>query len=88
MEKIKDLLLKETSDLSKYDIYFIWDSLKTAGSDQWIFVNNGHKAGACWGSGSWEYHTYLDTVEYVNIDSLSVGGRIFGTYALYLAGYD
>jgi hypothetical protein len=88
MNKILDLLLKDTPDLKKYDITITWNALKTTGSDQWIFVNNGHKAAACWGSGSWEYHTYLDNPDYVTIDSLSVGGRIFGTYALYLAGYD
>jgi hypothetical protein len=88
MNRIKDLLLEDTPDLQKYDISIYWNDLKTAGSDQWIFVNKGHKAAACWGSGSWEYHTCKDTVDYVTIDSLSVGGRIFGTYALYLAGYD
>ncbi|MCK5559940.1 MAG: M28 family peptidase [Thermoplasmata archaeon] len=88
MNKIKDLLLDATPDLEKYEITITWNSLIGAGSDQWIFVNNGHKVAACWGSGSWEYHTHLDTPDYVTIDSLSVGGRIFGTYALYLAGYD
>lgn len=88
LEKIKKLLLQDSSDLEKYEISITWSSLKTAGSDQWIFVNNGHQAVGCWGSGSWEYHTYMDTPDYVTPESLSVGGRILGTYALYLAGYD
>ena len=38
-----------------------------------------------WGS-SWEYHTALDTIEYVSKDSWRLSGIIFGTLALDLAG--
>jgi hypothetical protein len=85
MENIADQLLDDSPELEKYDIDMFYDPLKSGGSDQLIFARNNIRAAACWGSGSWEYHTYLDTIDRVNIESLSVGGRIFGTYALYLA---
>lgn len=84
MESITTKLLENDPDLEKYDIYIEYNDLKSGGSDQLIFARNDIKAAACWGSGSWEYHTYLDTIEHVNAESLSVGGRIFGSYALYL----
>jgi hypothetical protein len=85
MEKIADKLLDSEPTLEKYDIQISYNNLKSGGSDQLIFAKNDVMAGACWGSGSLEYHTYLDTIEHVNAESLSVGGRIFGSYALFLA---
>lgn len=85
MKSITKGLLKNDQDLEKYDINIEYNDLKSGGSDQLIFARNDIKAAACWGSGSWEYHTYLDTIKHVNAESLSVGGRIFGSYALYLA---
>jgi hypothetical protein len=85
MNRIKNQLLDDSPELEKYDIDMFYDNLKSGGSDQLIFARNNIRAAACWGSGSWEYHTYLDSIDRVNIESLSVGGRLFGTYALYLA---
>ncbi len=85
MERITKKLLENCPDLEKYDVYIEYNDLKSGGSDQLIFASNDIKAAACWGSGSWEYHTYLDTIEHVNAESLSMGGRIFGSYALYLS---
>ena len=39
----------------------------------------------CYGSGSLEYHTYLDTMERFNEESLAVSGIILGSYARWLA---
>lgn len=39
----------------------------------------------CYGSGSLEYHTYLDTMDRFNEESLAVSGIIFGSYARWLA---
>jgi hypothetical protein len=85
MNRIKDRLLSDSPALKKYDIDLFYDNLKSGGSDQLIFARNNVRAAACWGSGSWEYHTYLDSIDRVNAESLSIGGRIFGTYALYIA---
>jgi hypothetical protein len=84
MNKITNQLLDDFPELEKYNIDILYDSLASAGSDQLIFARNDIRAASCWGSGSWEYHTYLDKIDRVNAESLSVGGRIFGSYALYL----
>ena len=43
------------------------------------------RAVVCYGSGSWEYHTYADDMTHFNEESLSVSGTIYGTYLRYLA---
>ncbi|MEE9151565.1 MAG: M20/M25/M40 family metallo-hydrolase [Thermoplasmata archaeon] len=85
MKSITNQLLRDDPDLKKYDIAIGYNDLKSGGSDMNVFANHGIRVASCWGSGSWEYHTYLDNIERVNAESLSVGGRIFGSYALYLA---
>ena len=39
----------------------------------------------CYGSGSAEYHTYLDRMDRFNEESLAVSGIIYGSYARWLA---
>ncbi len=43
------------------------------------------KALVCYGSGSQEYHTYLDRMDRFNEESLAVSGIIYGSYARWLA---
>ncbi len=43
------------------------------------------RALVCYGSGSTEYHTYLDTMDRFNEESLIVSGVIFGSIVRYLA---
>ena len=43
------------------------------------------RAIVCYGSGSTEYHTYLDTMDRFNEESLMVSGIIYGSVARYLA---
>ena len=45
------------------------------------------RAVVCYGSGSWEYHTYKDNMERFNEESLGVSVTIYGTYLSALA-YD
>jgi hypothetical protein len=40
---------------------------------------------SCYGSGSYEYHTYLDTMDRFNEESLAVSGIIYGSFAYNLA---
>lgn len=86
MEDITKALQEEHPEFSKYEVSLSYSDLKSGGSDQWIFANNDIRVAACWGSGSYEYHTYLDNIDHVNPESQSLSGRIFGSYALYLAG--
>jgi Zn-dependent M28 family amino/carboxypeptidase len=43
------------------------------------------RALVCYGTGSWEYHTYKDDMSHFNEESLAVSGIIYGTYAAGLA---
>ena len=81
---------------SKYQISFnLLDGEKNGenampyNSDHGPFVydlgeENG-KAIVCYGTGSWEYHTYADDMTRFNEESLSVSGTIYGTYLRFLA---
>ena len=46
------------------------------------------RAVVCYGSGSWEYHTYADTMERFNEESLGISVTIYGTYMRFLAYSD
>ena len=43
------------------------------------------RAIVCYGSGSWEYHTFHDDMDRFNEESLAVSGIIYGSYAAWLA---
>lgn len=43
------------------------------------------RAAVCYGSGSWEYHTYLDDITRFNEESLGISVTIYGNYVKYLA---
>ena len=97
--RITDLYKQERSEIAdKYDIQFsLLDGAQgeadqmPCNSDHCPFVydlgsKNG-RAAVCYGSGSWEYHTYLDTMDRFNEESLSVSSTVYGTYIRLLA-YD
>ena len=97
--RITDLYKQERSELAdKYDIRFNLlngaqgeENQMPCNSDHCPFVydlggKNG-RAAVCYGSGSWEYHTYLDTMDRFNEESLAISTTIYGTYMRLLA-YD
>ena len=101
IERITEKFKAERSDLaSKYSITIrTLDGPKNSetgmpyNSDHGPFVYDlvhdesdkpGH-ALVCYGSGSWEYHTYMDNMDHFNEESLAVSAIIYGTYARYLA---
>ncbi len=43
------------------------------------------RALVCYGSGSWEYHTFHDDMDRFNEESLAVSGIIYGSYVAWLA---
>jgi len=85
LQQIRGLLLEDSPQLSKYDIQIRYDPMKNPPSDHRGFALLGRDICNTWGSGCWEYHTYKETADYVNPESLQLAGRIFGTYALQLA---
>jgi len=97
--RITDLYKQERSEIaSNYDIQFSLlngpqgdTNEMPCNSDHCPFVydlngKNG-RAVVCYGSGSWEYHTYLDTMDRFNEESLAISSTIYGTYMRLLA-YD
>jgi len=82
--RIRDNMLDQSPELKKYNVYMYLTDL-AGSSDQAPFVELGIPATSAWGSGSWEYHTYMDTTDRLNPESLQLAGRVQGTLALELA---
>ena len=97
IQAITEIYQKERSEVAdRYDIRFQLldgdqgdDNQMPCNSDHCPFVYDlGGKEGravVCYGSGSWEYHTYLDTMDRFNEESLDVSTTIYGTYMRLLA---
>ena len=101
IERITDLYKYWRSDVAdRYDIQialYNGDKGESDGmpynSDHGPFVydlgdNIRGRAVVCYGSGSWEYHTYLDNMERFNEESLGVSVTVYGTYMRFLAYSD
>ena len=97
IQAIAQIYQKERSEIAnRYDIRFQLldgdlgdDNQMPCNSDHCPFVYDlGGKEGravVCYGGGSWEYHTYLDTMDRFNEESLDVSTTIYGTYMRLLA---
>tara|TARA_B100000902_G_scaffold150299_1_gene146848 strand:- start:29269 stop:30987 length:1719 start_codon:yes stop_codon:yes gene_type:complete len=85
----------EISNQYNIDIRKIQDNEMPYNSDHAPFVYNidedetdGKEYGnalVCYGSGSSEYHTYLDNMDRFNEESLAISGIIYGSLVYYLA---
>lgn len=84
MEDIRDDFYVKFPEYKKYNITFYQNEMRS-GSDQATFAIEGKDVSACWGAGSWEYHTPGDTIDYVNAESLGVSGRMAAAFLLWLA---
>ena len=100
IERIMDLFKEERSEIAdKYDIQLLDVLDGDRGDEDEMPCNSDHcpfvydlggkdgRAVVCYGSGSWEYHTYLDTMDRFNQESLAISTTIYGTYMRLLA-YD
>jgi hypothetical protein len=82
---------KYTINLGLYDGAKGEDDGMPCNSDHCPFVYNLDggdtvgRAAVCYGSGSWEYHTYLDDMTRFNEESLGISITIYGNYVKYLA---
>jgi hypothetical protein len=79
-----DIVQKKNPEFQKYNVTSEYSHLKF-GSDQVAFLLQDVPVSFLGGSGSWEYHTYMDTIEHVNAESMALFGIVCGSYALYLA---
>lgn len=101
IERITDLYKDKRSDVAdRYDIQLaLYQGAQ--GEPDGMPYNSDHgpfvydlgddirgRAVVCYGSGSWEYHTYLDTMDRFNEESLGVSVTIYGTYMRFLAYSD
>ncbi len=89
---IKEFGKQHSSLYEKYpiNVRYIESSEMPNNSDFAPFLNeiDGNEFGnvvSCYGSGSSEYHTYLETMERFNEESLAVSGIIYGSFAYHLA---
>ncbi|MDP6869458.1 MAG: M28 family peptidase [Candidatus Poseidoniaceae archaeon] len=100
-QHISDITVQYLDDnpdiASKYEILlYLLDG--DQGSDKEMPCNSDHcpfvyqlddgkrgRAAVCYGSGSWEYHTYLDDIDRFNEESLGISVTIYGAYIQYLA---
>jgi len=100
IERITSLYKNERSDVAdRYDIQLAVYA-GAQGEPDGMPYNSDHgpfvydlgsergRAIVCYGSGSWEYHTYLDTLDRLNPESMGVSVTIYGTYMRFLAYSD
>ena len=99
IKRIAELYKTERSEIAqKYDIRFSLLDGDQGESDEMpcnqttarlsmTLAEREEEPVSCYGSGSWEYHTYLDTMDRFHEESLAVSGTIYGTYMRLLA-YD
>jgi hypothetical protein len=81
----KNKMLEQNPNLKKYQINYEMRNPFPGNSDHYIFSDNEVPFYVCFGSGSQEYHSYLDDISHVNTESLAVSAIIFGSYALKIA---
>lgn len=84
---IQELAKQRDDRFQKYDIAITVGDMNS-GSDQAAFLYLDKHVCHAAGSGSLEYHTYLDDINHINTESEALFGEILGTYAYYLAEND
>lgn len=97
VQEISDIYWDANKDMAKkYEISFALLEGEKGESDgmpynsdhgPFVYDLDGRNGNAivCYGSGSWEYHTYLDDMSRFNEESLGISVTIYGTYLRYLA---
>jgi aminopeptidase YwaD len=81
---IKNFTLANYPKLTKYQINISYSPLD-GGSDYVPFTKLNKSTSSFWGNGLPGYHTPYDSIEWLNPESLSIAGHIYGTYLLYTA---
>ncbi len=76
---------RETPIYSQYTPLVTYADTSQMGSDMAVFAAVGKPALFASGCGSLEYHTYLDDIDRVQPGSLAYSGRVFASFALWLA---
>lgn len=85
LQKAQAKILRETPAYAKYNTNLGYADTSRMGSDMAVFAAVGKPALFAFGCGSWEYHTYLDDIDRVTPESLAYSGRVFASFAVWLA---
>jgi len=71
-----------------YNISVEWaESPEQVGSDSMPFALLGIETCNFWGSGSWEYHTYMDDITHFSPEGIKMAVLMGGSYAMWLADH-
>jgi hypothetical protein len=87
IETIIDDIYEDRPDLEQRFNYSVslMEHPGEVGSDSMPFARSGIPTINFWGSGSWEYHTYLEDMTHFMAEGLEMAVLIGGTYAIFLA---
>lgn len=87
IQAIIDQVYEDNPDLDKVFDYHIalMEHPGEVGSDSMPYAQLGIETVNFWGSGSWEYHTYLEDTSHFMAEGLEMAVLIGGSYAMWLA---
>jgi hypothetical protein len=87
LEAIIDQIYEDRPDLEeRFDYQVAWmEDPSVVGSDSMPYARLGIETINFWGSGAWEYHTYLEDISHFTPEGLEMAVLIGGAYALWLA---
>jgi hypothetical protein len=87
LEAIIDQIYEDRPDLEeRFDYRVAWmEDPSVVGSDSMPYAQLGIETVNFWGSGAWEYHTYLEDISHFMAEGLEMAVLIGGAYAMWLA---
>jgi len=87
LEAIIDQIYEDRPDLEAlFDYGVAWmEDPSVVGSDSLPYAQLGIETVNFWGSGAWEYHTYLEDISHFSPEGLEMAVLIGGAYAMWLA---
>ncbi len=87
LEAIIEQIYDDRPDLEEtFDYQVAWmEDPSVVGSDSMPYARLGIETANFWGSGAWEYHTYLEDISHFMPEGLEMAVLIGGAYALWLA---
>jgi Zn-dependent M28 family amino/carboxypeptidase len=85
LEPYEKKMFEKNRNLKKYTVEYNLRDPFPGNSDHYIFEANDVPFFVCFGSGSKGYHSYMDTMDQFNAESLAVSAIIYGSYGLHIA---
>jgi hypothetical protein len=87
LEAIIDQIYEDRPDLKeRFNYQVAWmEDPSVVGSDSTPYARLGIETVNFWGSGAWEYHTYMEDISHFTPEGLEMAVLIGGSYAMWLA---